>query len=95
VTHTISFRRPELIHVLSKMSVPPQADVGAQIRRLRNLGYQIVDVRPPLIIYGPGPGNMTVDGAPHDGTGPNPHPRSSESRLARAAASPPRRALPR
>jgi hypothetical protein len=48
VTHTISFRRPELRHVLSAMSVPPEADVAAQIHRLQSLGYQIVDVSPPL-----------------------------------------------
>ena len=48
VTHTISFRRPELRHVLSAMSVPPGTDVAAQIHRLQGLGYQIVDVSPPL-----------------------------------------------
>ena len=51
VTHAISFRRPELRHVLSIMSVPPQADVVAQIHRLQGLGYQIVDVSPPLAGY--------------------------------------------
>jgi hypothetical protein len=53
VNHTISFRRPELRYVLSKMSVPPEADVAVQIRRLEDLGYKIVDVSPPLECYGP------------------------------------------
>jgi hypothetical protein len=53
MNHTISFRRPELNHVLSKMSVPPDTDVAAQIRRLEDLGYKIVDVSPPLEPYGP------------------------------------------
>ncbi len=51
VAHTISFRRPELRHVLSIMSVPPQADVAVQIHRLQSLGYQIVDVSPQLEGY--------------------------------------------
>jgi len=51
VTHTISFRRPELRHVLSTMSVPPEADVAAQIHRLQGLGYQIVEVSPQLEGY--------------------------------------------
>ena len=53
VTHTISFRRPELRHVLSKMSVPPGEDVAAQVRRLEDLGYRVEDVSPPLTGYGP------------------------------------------
>jgi hypothetical protein len=53
VTHTISFRRPELHYVLSKMSVPPGTDVAAQIHHLEDLGYKIVDVSPPLSVYGP------------------------------------------
>ncbi len=55
MNHTISFRRPELRHALSTMSVPPDTDVSAQIRRLEDLGYQIVDVSPPLEPYGPPP----------------------------------------
>lgn len=53
MNHTISFRRPELRHVLSKMSVPPEADVAAHIRRLEDLGYMIVGVSPALESYGP------------------------------------------
>jgi hypothetical protein len=53
VTHTISFRRPELFYVLSKMVVPPGADVVAQIHHLEDLGYKIVEVSPPLGDYGP------------------------------------------
>jgi len=53
VTHTISFRRPELRHVLSKMSVPPGEDVAAQIRHLEDLGYKVENVSPPLTGYGP------------------------------------------
>ena len=48
MTHTISFRRPELYYVLSKMTVPPGADVVAHIHRLEDLGYTIVEVAPPL-----------------------------------------------
>lgn len=53
MNHTISFRRPELRYVLSKMSVPPEGDVTAQIHRLEMLGYNIVAVVPPLECYGP------------------------------------------
>jgi hypothetical protein len=53
VNHTISFRRPELHHVLSTMSVPHGADVAAQVRHLEDLGYKIVEVSPPLDGYGP------------------------------------------
>lgn len=53
MTHTISFRRPELHHVLAKMSVPPSEDVAAQVRRLEDLGYKVEDVSPPLTGYGP------------------------------------------
>ena len=53
VTHTISFRRPELRHVLAKMSVPPSEDVAAQVRHLEDLGYKVEDVSPPLTGYGP------------------------------------------
>jgi hypothetical protein len=53
VTHTISFRRPELRHVLSRMSVPPGEDVAAQVRRLEDLGYKVENVSPPLTGYGP------------------------------------------
>jgi hypothetical protein len=82
VTHTISFRRPELRYVLSKMSVPPEADVVAQIQRLQDLGYQIVDVTPPLDGYGPG--YKIVDGAPPlEGYGPNPRPQTSQLSLFR------------
>lgn len=48
MNYIISFRRPELRHVLSKMVVPPEADVAVHIRRLQDLGYQIVEVSPPL-----------------------------------------------
>jgi hypothetical protein len=53
VSHTISFRRPELHHVLSNMTVPPGADVAAQVHHLEVLGYKIVAVSPPLDAYGP------------------------------------------
>ena len=53
MTHTISFRRPELFHVLSKMVVPPGSDVVAQIHHLEDLGYKIIEVSPPLGAYGP------------------------------------------
>jgi hypothetical protein len=53
VTHTISFRRPELPYVLSRMSVPPEADVAEHVRRLKDLGYTIVEGSPPLGGYGP------------------------------------------
>lgn len=53
MNHTISFRRPELRHVLSKMSVPPAADVAEHVRHLESLGYKIIDVSPPLERYGP------------------------------------------
>lgn len=51
--HVISFRRPELRHVLATMTVPPEGDVPAQIRHLESLGYTIVAVSPPLEVYGP------------------------------------------
>jgi len=35
------------------MSVPPEADVAEHVRRLKDLGYTIVDVTPPLGGYGP------------------------------------------
>jgi len=35
------------------MSVPPGADVAEHVRRLKDLGYKIVDVSPPLDGYGP------------------------------------------
>lgn len=53
MNHTISFRRPELRHELTKMSVPRDTDAATQIRRLKNLGNKIVDVSPPLERYGP------------------------------------------
>ncbi len=53
MNHTISFRRPEQRHVLSTMSVPPDTDVAAQIRRLEDLGYKIVEISPPLDPCGP------------------------------------------
>jgi hypothetical protein len=53
VTHTISFRRPELPYVLSTMSVPPGADPEEHVRHLVDLGYNIVTVSPPLGGYGP------------------------------------------
>lgn len=53
MTHIISFRRPELFYVLSKMTVPPGADVLVQIHHLEDLGYTIVEVSPPLDGYGP------------------------------------------
>lgn len=65
--HIISFRRPELRHVLSKMTVPPEADVAAQIRRLQDLGYQIVDVTPPGDGYGPDYQNVDVVSPTHEG----------------------------
>jgi hypothetical protein len=60
VAHTISFRRPELRHVLSTMFVPPEADVMAQIRHLQDLGYQIIDVTPPLDGSAPQPPKLSV-----------------------------------
>ena len=53
MTHTISFRRPELPYVLSRMSVPNGADTEAHVRRLEDLGYKIIEVSPPLGGYGP------------------------------------------
>jgi hypothetical protein len=53
LSHTISFRRPELPYVLSTMSVPPESDVMEHIRRLKDLGYKIIAVTPPLNGYGP------------------------------------------
>jgi hypothetical protein len=53
VTHIISFRRPEQPYVLSRMSVPPGSDAEAQVHRLEDLGYKVVDVSPPLSGYGP------------------------------------------
>lgn len=50
---TISFRRPEQLHVLSKLSVPPEADLASYVRRLQDLGYKIVEVVPPLEQWGP------------------------------------------
>jgi len=49
---TISFRRPEQLHVLSKLSVPPEADLASYVRRLQGLGYRIVEILPPLEICG-------------------------------------------
>jgi hypothetical protein len=75
VSHTISFRRPELRHVLSTIFVPSGTDVEVQIRRLQDLGYQIVDVAPPLDGYGPG--YQILDGSPayeNNGYVPIPHP---------------------
>jgi hypothetical protein len=53
LSHTISFRRPELPYVLSTMSVPPDSDVAEHVRRLKDLGYKIIAVTPPLDGYGP------------------------------------------
>ena len=53
MTHTISFRRPELPHVLSRMSVPPASNVALHVRRLEGLGYKIIQVSPPLTGFGP------------------------------------------
>jgi hypothetical protein len=53
LSHTIRFRRPELPYVLSTMSVPPGSDVAEHIRRLKDLGYKIIAVIPPLDGYGP------------------------------------------
>ena len=53
MTHIISFRRPEQPYVLSRMSVPPGSDAEAQVHRLEDLGYKVVDVSPPLSGYGP------------------------------------------
>lgn len=50
---TISFRRPQQNHVLSKLSVPPEADLASYVRRLQDLGYKIVEVFPPLEQSGP------------------------------------------
>jgi hypothetical protein len=73
LSHTISFRRPELPYVLSTMSVPPEADVEEHVRRLKDLGYKIIAVTPPLDGYGP----------PQ-----NPHTRHAELRAAGETESP-------
>lgn len=46
--HVISFRRPEHQNTLSKLCVPHGQNVAGYVRRLRDLGYKIVDVTPPL-----------------------------------------------
>jgi hypothetical protein len=84
VSHTISFRRPELRHVLSTIFVPPGADVEAQIRRLQDLGYQIVDVAPPLDGYGPGYQILDVSPA-YEGGSDVPMPPAPKLNLVRAA----------
>jgi hypothetical protein len=86
VNHTISFRRPDLRYVLSTIFVPSGTDVTVQIRRLQDLGYQIVDVMPPLEGYGPGFQILDVSPA-HDGFSDNHNPRRTELSLARAAVS--------
>lgn len=53
MNHIISFHRPEHLNTLSKLSVPPGEDVAAYVSRLRNLGYQIVGVSPPIDCQGP------------------------------------------
>ncbi len=53
MSHTISFRRPEHFYVLCKMVVPPEGNVRAQIHRLEDLGYKIVEVSPPLGVCAP------------------------------------------
>lgn len=53
MTHTITFRRPELPYVLSTMFVPAGADAEMQVRHLEDLGYKIITVSPPLDICGP------------------------------------------
>ncbi|GAA0541280.1 hypothetical protein FHS83_000118 [Rhizomicrobium palustre] len=51
MSYTITFRRPELWHVLTTMTVPSQADTLAQIHRLEDLGYKIITVIPPLDVH--------------------------------------------
>ncbi len=53
MNHVISFRRPEHLHTVTKLSVPLGEDVSAYVSRLRNLGYKIVEVSPPLDFQGP------------------------------------------
>ena len=53
MNHVISFRRPEHLHTVTKLSVPLGEDVTAYVSRLRNLGYKIVEVSPPLDFQGP------------------------------------------
>lgn len=77
MTHIISFRRPELRYVLSKMSVPPEADVAAQVHHLQELGYQIVDVTPPLEDHGPDDKIVEVS-PPLDGYGHGLRPRTPD-----------------
>lgn len=48
MNHVISFRRPGQTHVLSKLTVPPQEDAAAYVRRLENLGYKVVEISPPV-----------------------------------------------
>lgn len=46
-TH-IRFTRPETRDTIARMFVPPTMNPMEPIRRLRALGYSIVDVNPPL-----------------------------------------------
>lgn len=44
----ISFTRPENRDSIARMCVPDTIDTAKQIRRLRALGYSIVNVNPQL-----------------------------------------------
>jgi len=53
MSRIISFLRPEHQNTVCKLSVPPGEDIAAHVRRLENLGYQIIDVSPPIDWQGP------------------------------------------
>lgn len=48
MNHVISFRRPGQTHVLTKLTVPPEEDATAYVRRLEDLGYKVVEVSPSV-----------------------------------------------
>ena len=48
VAHTIHFRRPETPYSLAKMTTWNEQEAATQIQRLKALGYEIVEVIPPL-----------------------------------------------
>jgi hypothetical protein len=46
--HTIHYRRPDAFHSLVKMTTLNEQEAEAQVKRLRALGYTVVDVKPPI-----------------------------------------------
>lgn len=46
--HSVRYTRPETLSTIARIFVPTDEETPKQIRRLRALGYTIVDITPPL-----------------------------------------------